>query len=145
MNATEVREKLVGSWRLVSWEWRDEAGDVSSPLGDDPVGQLMYDASGAVSAQLMRRKQSRFGSDDWRQATTDEKAAAWSGYFGYFGTYAIGENADTITHHIEGSWFPNLVGTKQIRYCSFAGDSLSLSARTPWGDVSIVWEKVKAT
>jgi hypothetical protein len=34
----------------------------------------------------MRQNLDRFVSDDWRQATTEEKAVAWSGYFGYFGT-----------------------------------------------------------
>jgi hypothetical protein len=115
---------------------------VSSPLGDDPAGLLMYDGAGAVSAQLMRRNQPRFQDDDWRRATATEKAAAWSGYFGYFGTYTIDEPAGTITHHISGSWFPNLVPTEQTRRYSLEGDRLALRAETPWGFVSIVWEKV---
>jgi hypothetical protein len=115
---------------------------VSSPLGDDPVGLLLYDASGIVSAQLMRRNRHCFEDDDWLHATDAEKAAAWSGYFGYFGTYTIDESAGTITHHIEGSWFPNLVGTEQVRQYSLDGTRLTLHADTPWGHVSIVWEKV---
>jgi Lipocalin-like domain len=142
MNAAQLREKLLGSWRLVSWEWRNAAGNVNSPLGDDPVGLLTYDASGTVSAQLMRPNQPRFGDDDWQRATAEEKAAAWSAYFGYFGRYTIAEGAGAVTHHIEGSWFPNLVGTEQVRICSFIGDRLSLHAETPWGSVTIVWEKV---
>jgi hypothetical protein len=114
---------------------------VSSPLGDDPAGLLMYDASGSVSAQLMRRNQPHFNDDDWRNATAEERAAAWSGYFGYFGTYTIDETAGTITHHIEGSWFPNLVETEQVRRFSLDGNRLSLEAQTPWGHVKIVWEK----
>src|SRR5580693_4082026 len=82
--AMKMRERLFGGWRLLSWRWCDEAGEVDSPLGDDPVGQLMYDSSGTVSAQLARRNQLRFEDDDWRRATADEKKAAWSGYFAYF-------------------------------------------------------------
>ncbi|HZV76962.1 MAG TPA: lipocalin-like domain-containing protein [Candidatus Babeliales bacterium] len=137
MNATQVREKLVGSWRFIS-----SVAEGESSLGDDPVGQLMYDASGRVSAQLMRRNQARFQSEDWRQATSEEKTAAWSGYFGYFGTYTIDASAGTVTHHVEGSSFPNLVGTDQVRTWSFDGNRLELFADAPWGPVSIVWEKI---
>lgn len=143
--ATEaLRAKILGSWRLVSWSWHDASGVVNSPLGDDPAGLLMYDAAGTVSAQLMRRNQPRFHDDDWLHATDEEKAAAWSGQFGYFGTYTIDETAGTITHHIEGSWFPNLVGTAQVRRYSLEGTRLTLTADTPWGHVSIIWEKMIA-
>lgn len=136
-----TRERFLGTWRLVSWEWDDANGAVTSPLGEDPAGQLIYGASGTVSAQLMRRDQPRFQDDDWRKATDEEKAAAWSGYFAYFGSFTVDEGARTVTHHIEGSWFPNLVGTQQIRHYSFHEDRLSLEARTPWGRVSILWER----
>jgi Lipocalin-like domain len=145
IDAMQLRERLLGSWRIVSWTWRNASGDVSSPLGDDPAGLLTYDASGTVSAQLMRRSQPRFKSDDWLRATADEEAAAWSGYFGYFGTYSISESADAVIHHVEGSSFPNLVGTEQVRYCHLAGNRLSLDAETAWGRVGIVWEKVGTT
>jgi|ERR1051325_3328541 hypothetical protein len=112
---TEVQQRLVGTWRLVRWEEHDPDGTVSYPLGKDAVGQIMYDAEGRMSAQLMQRDQMPFGSDDWRQASADEKANAWSNYFGYFGTYSIDEQAKKVTHHIEGSWFPNLVGQDQER------------------------------
>jgi len=136
MNAAEVREKLVGSWRFVS-----AVTEGDSPLGDDPVGQLTYDASGWIAAQLMRRNPAPFRSGDWRRATAEEKSAAWSGYFGYFGTYTIDANAGTVTHHVQGSAFPNLVGSDQVRHFSFDGDRLELYADTPWGRISIVWEK----
>lgn len=138
-----VHERLLGAWRLASSDWEGDAGKVDSPLGDDAVGQLIYDRSGAVSAQLMRRNQPRFAHDDWRLATAAERAAAWIGYFCYFGTYALDETAATVTHHIEGSWFPNLVGTDQLRRFSFDRDRLSLTAETPWGRVTLVWEKIR--
>jgi Lipocalin-like domain len=145
MNAAPVRERLLGSWRFVSGDSRDADGNASSPLGDDPIGQLTYDASGTVSAQLMRRNQPHFRNDDWQRASAQEKAGAWSGYFAYFGTFTVDEMAGTIVHRIEGSWFPNLVGTEQVRHFSFAGNRLTLNAETAWGRVSIVWEKVNTS
>jgi hypothetical protein len=102
----------------------------------------MYDASGAVSAQLMRREQAPFRDEDWRNATDEEKAGAWSGYFAYFGTFTVDEAAGAVIHHVEGSAFPNLVGTQQVRQCSFDGGRLSLVAETGWGRVSITWARL---
>ena len=87
----------------------------------------------------MRRKQTRFANDDWEQATAEEKAAAWGNYFG---TYVIDEKVGAVTHRIEGSWFPNLVGTEQTRRFRFEDEQPVLDADTPWGQVNIIWEKI---
>ena len=139
---SSVTEKLLGAWRLISWEEHGAGGKVTYPVGADAVGQISYDAAGRMSAQLVRPNQDRFASEDWRAATTAEKAAAWANYFGYFGTYTVDEKAGAITHHIEGSWFPNLVGTDQIRHYRLEGDRVVLNADTEWGHVVIIWEKI---
>jgi hypothetical protein len=135
-------EKLLGAWRLISWEEHEPGREVTYPVGPDAVGQISYDAAGRMSAQLVRPNQQRFTSEDWREASKDEKASAWSNYFGYFGTYTVNEKAATIVHHIEGSWFPNLVGTDQVRHYRFDGDRVILNADTKWGHVRIIWEKI---
>jgi Lipocalin-like domain len=139
---TSNAEQLFGTWRLISWEERKAGLEVSYPLGADAVGQISYDPAGRMSAQLMRSNQPSFASEDWREAKAEEKAAAWSNYFGYFGTYTIDEQASTVVHHIEGSWFPNLMGTDQIRHFRFEGERIILDADTEWGKVRIVWEKI---
>jgi hypothetical protein len=101
----------------------------------------MYGESGAVSVQLMRPNQSTFVSDDWRLASDEEKASAWLGYFCYFGTFSVDEVAETVTHHVEGSWFPNLIGTDQSRRFAFDGSALSLTAESSLGRVTLVWER----
>jgi hypothetical protein len=103
----------------------------------------MYTADGHVSAQLVRADQQVFGSDDWREATPAEMTAAWPNYFGYFGTYTIDADNAAITHHIESGWFPNLVGTKQLRYFRFDAQRLVLDADTSWDRVRIVWERAR--
>jgi hypothetical protein len=140
IDSNETKLQLLGSWHLVSWNIED-AKSVRYPLGPDAIGQLSYDAAGRMSAQLVRQRQSRFKQDDWQRATTEEKSAAWSGYFGYFGTYSIDEDAQVVTHHIEGSWFPNLVGSEQERHYRLEGRRLVLDADTAWGRVNIIWEK----
>jgi hypothetical protein len=142
-NIENVREKLLGAWLLVSWEEIAAGGETNYPLGKDAIGQISYSETGRVSAQLMRQHLPRFSNEDWQQATKDEKSDAWSAYFGYFGSYDIDLEKNAVTHHVEGSWFPNLIGTKQVRYFRFQGQQLILDADTEWGKVHIVWEKVR--
>ncbi|HUD45261.1 MAG TPA: lipocalin-like domain-containing protein [Candidatus Baltobacteraceae bacterium] len=137
----DLREWMVGAWRLVSLT-EHRVGEISYPLGKDAVGLLLYDRVGRMSAQLRRTPQPLFAHDDWRRATDEEKAAAWSNYFGYFGSYTIDADEGAVIHHIEGSSFPNVVGSDQVRYFQFDDGKLILNADTPWGHVEIVWEKI---
>jgi len=135
-------EVLDGTWSLVSWETIGPGGEVTYPLGKDPLGQLMYDdETGAVSAHLVESGQHRFASDDWQQASAGEMVAAWPRYFGYFGTFTVDEAAETVTHHIRAGWFPNLADTEQVRHYALQGDRLTLDAETAWGAVRITWRR----
>jgi hypothetical protein len=142
MTTEEIREKLLGAWSLVSWQSFSDDGSAQYPLGENAVGQLIYDATGRVSAQLVRAGQDRFGSDDWRKAEPDEMVAAWPGYFGTFGTFTIDAGNTAVTQHIEAGWFPNLAGTDQVRHYGFDGDELVLDADTAWDKVRIIWRRV---
>ena len=139
ITTTEVQQRLVGIWRLVRWEERDPGGTVTHPLGKDAIGQIMCDAEGRMSAQLVRRDQVRFAMKTGvRRALT--RTPPWSNYFGYFGTDSIDEYAKKVTRHIEGSWFPNLIRQDQERYYRFEGEQLVLDAKTARGQVRIIWE-----
>jgi Lipocalin-like domain len=134
------REKLLGAWRLISWEQKAGQG-VTYPLGSDAIGQMYYEGSGRMSAQLAGVNPKQFASEDWNSATPEEKTGAWGNYFGYFGTYTIDETRKVVTRRIDGSWFPNLVGSVQERAYRFDGKQLVLEASMPWGEVRIIWEK----
>jgi hypothetical protein len=145
MNAiseADIQHRLRGAWRLVSWEQVRDDETVAYPLGADAAGQLMYTAPDRVSAQLVRTQQAPFASDDWQRATAEEMRAAWPSYFGYFGTFSIDLEQGAVIHHIDGSWFPNLVGSQQVRRFSFEDGRLVLDADTTWGAVRIVWDKI---
>jgi hypothetical protein len=140
----DVRSALIGAWRLVGWREVRSDGTIDYPLGPDAEGQLMYARSGRMSAQLVRPGQERFASDDWRQATMEERSAAWPNYFGYFGTFRVDDERQAVVHEIEGGWFPNLERTEQLRHYRFDDGRLNLAADTPWGHVEIVWERVQS-
>lgn len=137
-----VRQRLLGCWRLISYRMRSASGEVSDPLGKDPLGQLGYDACGRMSAHLMRRDPAPFAGKNLFAAQAHEKSRAWSGYMGYWGTFTIDEAAKTVNHFVEGAWFPNMVGTVQVRDYQFDGDLLTLSARTEDWSANLVWQKI---
>ena len=132
-------ERLIGAWNLVSWF--EIKSDGNSTVPPDDIGRLIYTADGHVSAQIVRRSSSRFQSDDWRSASDAEISTAWKSYFGYFGTYTVDSGRQLITHHIEGAFFPNLVGTDQVRRYRFEDSQLILEADTAWGSIRAAWER----
>ena len=140
----EVVNRLIGAWTLVAWFETKPNGERVYPLGEDAIGQIMYSVDGHVAAQLACRQPERLGSDDWRQASETESARAWKQYFGYFGRFSVDLEANAVIHHVKGSWFPNLINTKQTRHFRFEGSRLILNADTEWGQVQIVWERVAA-
>ena len=138
----DVTERLIGAWALVSWYEIAPDGHIGYPLGEDSVGQIVYSADGHVAAQIARRNPRRFPEDDPRKASDADSAAAWKDYFGYFGRYSVDLEQETVTHHIEGAWFPNLVGTRQVRHYRFEGAQLILDADTAWGRVRVIWSRL---
>ena len=138
---------VVGTWRLVSSESRTETGEVRPTLGADPLGVLMYDASGHMSVHLMGRNRSKFAAGDMRRGTPEELKAAFDSYVSYYGTYVIDATEGTISHHLEGCSFPNWTGTTQKRFLKLEGKRLSLSTppiRVDGKDVRVflIWERL---
>jgi hypothetical protein len=83
---TQDRNLIVGAWSLSSYELRLKAsGTITTPFGPHPVGRILYEANGQMSAQLMRPEMTAFASDDPLRATDEEAALAWRNYIGYLG------------------------------------------------------------
>lgn len=123
------KDQFVGTWALVSQEFRDADGQVVYPAGNDAVGVIMYDSAGSMAVQIMRLDRPLFASGDILDGTPAEIRAAYQGYNAYFGTYTVDEDRRIVTHHLRGSLFPNRVGSDQIRHFAFDGDRLTL--KTP--------------
>ncbi len=119
---------LVGTWKLVAIEERNAQGESVTPLdyGPEPVGLLVYDATGHMSAQAMRRGRPPLPSDDVHLAPAERAKAAFVGYNAYFGTYKVDQRAGVVIHHVEGSLIPNWEGTDQRRRFTISGDKLVL-------------------
>jgi len=123
------QERFVGTWRLLSCEFRAADGQVSYPYGPDLAGYIMYGEDGYMSVALMSANRPKFAVGDIRGGTTEEKVAAAETYISYCGRYEI--QGDKVIHHIEVSFFPNWIGVDQERFFEFDGDTLRLSLSTP--------------
>src|SRR5579863_8499231 len=76
------RARLVGSWFLVSMETRSAEGVVTHPYGENAEGRLIYDPSGNMIVQLMRKNRPLLGPS----ASLEEIKAAYRSSFSYYGT-----------------------------------------------------------
>ena len=141
-SSAEIRSRLIGAWRAVSWYEKDAENNFVFPMGKEAKGQLIYSAEGRMSAHLVSANMEKFANADWRAATVEERAKAWLEYFGYYGAFTIDEEKQAVIHHVEGGSFPNMVGTTQVRYFRFEGERLVLNAETAWGKVQVAWEKI---
>lgn len=131
---TDVREQPVpeftGTWTLVSWTAELPNGEVVHPFGEEATGLLVYGRSGRMSVQIMRADRPRFGTVDPMSGSAEEKQIAYDGYLAYWGTYEARRKDGTVIHVLQGSLFPDWVGTEQGREFEFAGDD-RLTLRTP--------------
>ncbi len=142
------KEQFTGTWKLVSSEYRRLDGKLAYSKGRDAVGILMYDASGHMSVQIMRPDRPAFASGDHLKGTPEEIKSAFKGFVAYYGTYEVNEEEGTVTHHLEGSLFPNWVGTDLKRFFEFSGNQLTLSTPPmPMGGQQLtgvlLWERVE--
>ena len=138
--------QLMRAWILTSFEVRHSDGSLSFPFGEDPVGRLMYDRSGRMSAQLVRRERPVFESGDQLAGTSEEIKSAFEGCIAYFGTFEIDETESVVIHRIEGSMFPNWIDTEQRRFYEIEGDQLKIkTAPTKWGGgeavAVLIWQR----
>jgi hypothetical protein len=121
---------FVGAWKLISAEFRDRDGKRFYPFGILPTGMIVYTPGGRMSVHIVASERASFASGDLFGGTTQETKAAFDGYLGFFGSYTFDESARTVTHHVEGSWFPNWAGGDQVRDYHFAGGRLTLRMRS---------------
>ena len=121
---------MLGTWRLVSREDRNAAGQrrVDPTLGEDPLGLLIYDAGGKFAAQFMSRDR----PDAWQPspAGASNNTSAINGYDAYFGTYAVDESTGKVTQSLSAALSPANVGMVVTREMKIEGDTLIIELAT---------------
>ena len=144
--AGQKKDDLVGTWKLVSaWSTRPNGQRVAL-LGEHPIGFLTYTREGRMHAILGDSQRPALSSEDRLSATVAERAAAFSSFVSYAGTFRI--EGDNVIHRVEISSFQNWVGTDQVRQMKLEGNRLTLRPpkRALGGELranELVWERLK--
>ena len=134
--------KLVGAWRLVSWEAR--LADGSTRKNPMSTGSLIYSDSGRMCAMLMDPTRTKWtGQPDDAQVR-----AAWNGVAAYCGPYDVHADEGFVLHHVEFEKTPSIVGTIRKRWFTF-DDAGRLTLRVDPAENGpnvvenrLVWERV---
>ena len=130
-DAGSVREKLIGAGRLA---WEDEQGtDGKMNHIVDHQGTIVYTRDGHMSVQIM------LPSDRPRDVNNPVKYDL-GGYEAYYGTYEVNEQANSVTHHVQGSLVRALVGKDLTRIYRFSDGQLILKSSRPDEHWTIAWE-----
>ncbi|UDI77118.1 lipocalin-like domain-containing protein [Staphylococcus taiwanensis] len=138
----ELKEQLIGTWKLVRYQDEDKDGNIFFPLGKDATGFIMYNPDGYMSAQLMQQGRQAYESGDLHTGTKDEMAEAAHGYVAYAGRFELDEENSTVYHTMEVSMNPTWLGDTQPRVFELEGDTLSIvNGNVP--NQKLVWQRVK--
>jgi hypothetical protein len=137
-------KELVGTWSLVSITVNQD-GQKVEPFGANPRGSLVFERNGRFSLTVTRSDLPKFSSNNRQTGTPQENKAIVQGSIAYFGTYSVREEERLFIVHVEGSTFPNWVGTDQKRLFTIAGDELKYTNSSPSsgpGTALVVWKRV---
>jgi Lipocalin-like domain len=125
----QEKSQLVGTWTFVSSTSKNPDG--SPAWGTNPKGIVIFTENGRYSSHVMRSDRPKFVANSRIQGTPDENKAAVHGGVASFGTYTVNQANQTFTIRYEGSSYPNLEGTEQIRSFTISGDELRVANPAP--------------
>ena len=147
--AQRVADRLVGTWLLETIETRTADGQwrpAETRFGQNAVGILIYDASGNMSVQVMRRDRASIGvpggrvsEEELARASPERKAEALDGYTAYWGTYMVDEDRSVVIHQRQGHLIPDQAATPAEREFELRDDLLIL--HSPGGPNYLAWRR----
>ena len=143
----EITQKFTGTWRLLTCEGRWSDGRLTFPYGQKPEGMLLYDGKDSFSGQIMAPERMQFATGNLLKGSDVEVREVFEGYVAYFGSYFVDEGDGLMIHQVEGSFYPNWIGERQVRKFEFDGDSrLELRTLPIKGSrsdltVALLWER----
>lgn len=121
---------FIGLWQLIDVNFYRVNNEIVKLYGQAPRGMIMYDAHGRMAVQIMQRDRPALPKSRTAENALGDYATILRGYIAYFGTYDVDETARTVTHHLQGSLFPDWVGTDLVRQYEFSNDNQMLILTT---------------
>jgi Lipocalin-like domain len=109
---------LVGAWRLTSSYFvAVETGDRRDILGAEPFGYVVFEPNGRMLVFMTSAGRTPAQS-------SSGMAALFQSMVAYTGKWSI--DGEKFATQVDGAWDPSWVGTEQVRYYTFDGQTLSL-------------------
>jgi hypothetical protein len=141
-----LAQEIVGVWRLVEWVQRYDDGRSARPLGSGAYGTLIYTVGGQMSGVVAAGDRSPFAGGKQWDAPEAERAAAYSSFLAYAGTYTV--DGGWVVHHVRTSLFPNWVGRDMRRSAELTANRLTLTGRIEDGTpqartITMVFERIE--
>ena len=134
---------FVGTWRLLSQHSLYPDGRREPSRGEKAEGIIMYDAAGNMAVQLMRVDERATEFTNMAELPT-----AMQGFLAYYGRYEVDvpqdEHTGVVRHYVTGSSYFGFRNTLQVREYEFAGDTLTLKAKSSFDDSLrlLVWQRI---
>jgi hypothetical protein len=137
---------MSGTWTLVAVT-QGEGATMTHPFGPGPKGILMLDPGGRFSVTITRADLPKFEAGNRGKGTADENRAVVQGSIAFFGTYTVNESQHVIDMKVEGSTYPNWIGTVQKRaYVDYGGVEMKFtnpSSSVGGGAADLIWKRVQ--
>ncbi|WP_226583973.1 lipocalin-like domain-containing protein [Acuticoccus sediminis] len=138
--------QVVGTWRMITAQI-DPDGDNVAAYGPRPNGLLVFTPDMHFVEVLTDPDVPRFASEARDEGTDAENRSAMSRNIGFFGTYTVDENGEFTGNRVEGSTFPNWVGSTRTRddlTLTVVGDRMVEHFERPDGPkIMIEWQRVE--
>jgi Lipocalin-like domain len=124
VGAVEVRDAILGAWKLIAYEDRDSEDEPwTKPFGERPKGIGVYDGSGFLSMQVFADPESPASYPYVAHVGTFTIRAAEPDGVGLFGV---------LEHRMEAASHPELLEEDPARPFRVAGDELILGDGRTW-------------
>jgi hypothetical protein len=140
----QTAKELAGTWSAASIINIRPDGSKVELFGANPKAMVMFDGNGHFVLDQVNPDIPKFKSNNRAQGTPEENKAVVQGSLSYHGTYSVADKV--LTFKIEGSSFPNWLGTDQKRtVTSFTGDELKWTnpGASVGGTAETVWKRLK--
>jgi Lipocalin-like domain len=141
-----LRDQLIGTWTLVSWEQTRPDGTKIYRFGSNPKGINTFDADGHFSVIILHPNLPKVASGDASKMTPDEARAIAGGTIAYFGTYAVNEAERILSLRIAGTTLVNQLGIDAKRLVTMINAN-EMKYRNPTsvggGQIELVWTRAK--
>ena len=109
---------LVGTWRLkAGYVVVQDTGDRVDLFGPEPFGYAVFESNGRMIALLTPGTRPL-------AASNADMAALFKSMVAYTGRWSI--DGERFVTKVDGAWDRSWVGTDQVRYLSFDGQTMSI-------------------